>query len=526
VDYLPGEVDWSRPIKLSSDIKRRDWTQVFPPNTSVTGINGASMSATTEIKLQDNSRFMDTATWNLEFSIGNIVLPACSANFVCCDGPYAPLARVNVSIGGVNISTGVMDLNKHLNARYLNQVNAQQYINDANTLNPGNSKLLSVLNSTSVPQTKPFYSSLADSPGNLINPYNQVAGGNAATDITSAALKDAYGFLTSIPTATTILANNANYYGYNNVDNQDRTTQFFSIPLGEICPFFGAEGRYLPLFLFQNVIIQIYWASPQTCFVSDASVAASGVIVNVASYDVKNIKLSGDLITASESLVNGYKLKASSEDGIILPYNDFLVQNGTFTSAGSARNFQCNLSTQNLKSVLVYQQPVDQQNKQNYFSNSNFIYNGIRGLQMVVNNQNVPSNPLNTSTEIQVFNARSRGTIGNQLSGCVAANKWVSGKCECIPTAAGALATDIPAAITSWFFYNSMENVINESVEVTGNGQDLKSHNSVMNIRWQEDTPNTKMTAILTASQNYNLYSQMTFLRALVIRLGNVELVG
>jgi len=527
-DYLPNEINYERDLALSSDVLRREYVEINPPQSTVQGISSSSIGNVTEIKLSDPSRWVDTSTLCLTFDVGNIVVPAAPAdytmyaNYCVLDGAYAVLSRLNVSVGGVNLST-MNELNKHMNAKYLNGAMTSHLPNDALLLNPGCAKLCPIVQSpTTLPFSPALYATLSNSPANFS--MTPAPSAKAGTDV--------MGFPTSVSGITAAIGTSG--YGYENSFQPSSARRTVTIKLGDICPFF-TQMRYLPLFLLKDVIFSIYYASPQQAFCTDLFLqitdnSAAGVAQNIISYDVTNIKLVCDLITCSDVLNNRYRMMAASPEGIILPFDDYAVQNATYPHQKSARQLQCNLSTANLKSILFYQQSGTTAKAQNGWCNSNFHYLGINGFQMKVNNNNIPSNPLNRATDIMLYNSRSRGTVGNELSNFVCNNPYIAHAMECAPNAT-TLASSLPATFVSFFVYSNFEKIINENSEILRNGMNLKDASSTVTIQWNENSdggaiPTAIRTAVLGADGgSYSAYALMEYQRSLILKNGMIELI-
>jgi hypothetical protein len=539
-DYLPMEVDLERDLMLTSEVLRREYVEINPPQNSVNGISSSSIGNVTEIKLSDPSRWLDTSTLVLQMDVGNVVAPSPAAgnslyaNVCQLDGPCAMFNRMNVSIGGVNLST-VNDLNKHMAARWLNSAMASHVMQEAQLYNPGCTKLVPILQSPASYQNSPtLYGALANSAGN-ISIVTASAGStvvaNAST--TAAAAKyglDCMGFPTNNTGVTSAMI--AAGYGYENSFEPSPTRVSVTIKLSDICPFFQ-QMRYLPLFLLKDVIFSFYYSSPDQCFMTDlfSAVTADGsspTPVSISSYDVTNIKLACDLITCSDVLNNRYRMLAASEDGIILPFDDIAVQSQSFAYAGTDRQFQCQLSTANLKSVLFYQQSTKASSASNSWCNTNFHYLGVNKFQLQINNNNLPTNPLNRVTDIMTYNNRSRGVLGNELSQFVCNNPWIAYGMECAPLE-GAITSSIPATFVSFLLFSSLEKVINENPEILRNGYNLKDASSTITIKWSENTTagvaGTIQGAILKTDKMYTVYAQMAYQRTIILKNGMIELI-
>ena len=518
VSYLPNEIDLTRAVKLSEDMLRREYVEIYPASRSVSNITGTSTSNTTEIKLSDPSRWIDTSTMYFSYQV-SVPQPAggtgACGNFCVLDGPYANLARVNATVGGQSVTSGIQDINKVYNAKYLNEAMTSNYLSDGEILNPGLVHYNALLKNNNGPMTtEQLYTAMANSP------YNMFVGGNGNTSA-----NDALGFKSSIDGS--VVGVEANGWGYHNVNDSTQGTQQVNIKLGDIVPLFS-QMRYIPLFLLKDIVLQFYWASPVTSFCSDYNLG--GTSQNIPSYNVSGIKLVCDLISTSDVLTNAYRQKALSPEGILLPYDDYAVQSTTLTNyAGSQRSFQANLTTNNLKSALMFQQSNKVANAQNAFSNSNFFYLGTNNINFMINNSNIPSNPLNTVSDIVLYNNRSRGVLGNQLSNFVANNKYICYANECAPTATPA-DTDVNASFVSFMVYSNFEKVINENPEVISNGVSLKDGNSTLTVKWNENNdvstiPSAIRTCVVGAN-GYTVRLLMSYQRVLALRNGMIDLVG
>ena len=528
VEYLPDEVDYSRPLALTNEVLRREYVEILPPNSKVGTISGSSLSNVVEIKLSDSGRWLDTDTATVSFSVGNIVLNAPSggttptncANFICLDGPTACITRVAVSVGGVNLGN-INDFNKHSTAKWINNALADNVASDALTLNGGLLKWVSLADPSNPPTSANWYGSLGSSPKSF-----------TSTAVPNAKCQDGLGFLTPIQVNTPFTKQGCSYY---NSFEKDQTSQRITIKLGDLCPFFK-QARYLPLFLMKDVIIQIFFAPPQTAFCTDlCSIDTSGAgtfksLNTISAYDVSSIKLSCDLVTCSDSLNNAYKMRALSEEGIMLPFDDVAVQQTKYSYSGTSRQMQCNLSTNNLKSILFYLQSSTVSSSQNCWSNSNFNYYGIQNFQLNINNNNQPANPLMSINDIQGYNLRSKGVVGNSLSNQLAQNYWIAYGAECSPNSDAVTVDDINAGAVSFMIYANLEKVINENPNIISNGVNLRDASSTITIKYSENSDATGGTVwgrkLTMLGSDYNAYCQMTYQRALVLKNGVVEIMG
>lgn len=542
VNYLPNKANLDEELMLSSDIKGRRYVELFPNSSAeVKGISSTAMNNVTVFKITSASEWLDLMNCNLVFNVGNVGIAAGQkANIIIPDGKYAFIQRLTCSINGVEVQLNTQDFNKHRNVKYLNEAFVSNYTSDALSMNPGNAKLVPVLNSSVPPTSTSFYGALNSSPANMAPQAGHAPG---QFDINGVGTQD---FANAVP---------GNFgYRYSSMPNQQLQT--VTIPLSELVNLFAIE-KYFPLLLCNDgILLNIYWASPTSAFFSDCgayTTASGGTFVSsaITSYDVTNIKICCDMITMSETLNNAYKAKAQSSEGVNLVYDDFLVQTFSLPSGfgNTQRNFQAHLSTSSLKSLLFYQQAKNIQNTQNAWSNSNFAYLGVNGFQVMLNNTLYPPKPLNTPTEICLWNNRSKGVISNQISQFVSNCPWVYGLAETASsgpqaTAAGSVATDIASATTAFMIYSNYEKILNEG-NVLRNGIDLKSGNSTINVIWQENTDNgAAAVAIRTANLGltpqingngaapangsglYNAYVLAQYQRLFTIRNGAVEVIG
>ena len=270
-----------------------------------------------------------------------------------------------------------------------------------------------------------------------------------------------------------------------------------------------------------------FWSDSALLPVAPATV---NTVVPLVDYKLSDIKLCCDMITCSDSLNNAYKMKAMGEDGINIVFDDWTVQSSGAVafSANSAHQMQVNLSSSCVKSLLFYCQGSVETN-QNAWSNSHFPYLGIQQFQTMLNNQNVPPNPLSSATDIMLYNNRGRGVIGNELSQFVANSPFVAGRAECSLTA----GAGIPTCLTAFMIYNNYEKIINENPNILKNGVDLKSGSSTITIKWTDNSDGASASAaacvapaIGGATGNYTAYAQCAYQRLLTISNGQVDIVG
>lgn len=539
-DVLPMQLDLSRDLALSSDIKRREYVEMYPPQRTNRGITSTNSGNTVEIKVSDSQRWVDTSTLCLMFDVTNVAAPGgvlAGTNFykynVCqLDGPFACLQRMNVSIGGQNLPS-VNDLNKHMTARWLNKAMASHVIQDAQLLNPGCSKLVPILqNPINLQSAVNVYGALETAPSNFVVQ-------NAVFGKTADIYKDAYGCSTGNQAITSLTGTlRTSGYGYSTKGYANFGTQQVCIRIADICPFFE-QARYLPLFLLKEMVFSFYFAGPNVAFMTDLTQVTNaggandpdvrGDPIGLASYDVVNIKMVADLLTASDTLNNSYKMMAEGNDGIVLPFFDVALKSFTDGFGTSAEQMQCPLSTANLKSILWYQQSTGVSQNQAAWSNTNYFYNGISDFQVLVNNTNIPTNPLHSPSDIILFNARSKGVIGNELANFVTLNPYISHLMEAgISTS---LDESLPIGFVAFMVYCNLEHIINESPEILRNGVNLKDASSQITIKWQQNTDTAVPAPIQTAiraggAATFNAYALMEFQRVLQIKNGSLDIIG
>ena len=539
LNVLPSEIDLTKEIKFSSYVTRREYVEVFPVTQPPAAYTNSNLGTSVRIQLADPGRWLDKRSATLQLDIGKVTLPANSSGyFAVLDGPCSMISRCNVYVGGQQINSGTINnLNKIAAALQMNEGSIASYCSDESSLTGGNSRLLSVLQNIDTPTAAQLYQSIADSPYNFLNDAVNLDGAPLFTG-------DALGFATAPPkkSATGDIAQG--YYGYSNFNSVTAGQQTVSIPLSVLHPFFDSF-EMLPLYLCKEIIIELFFANPQTTFVSDVCLTANrgtaptggtdgvlGTPTSIVSYAVSNVKVCCDLVTCSAELDDQYKLRAASSEGLIIPYDDYYVSSKsmTFTPAGNV-NHQAVLSTNNLKSMLFFRQSDKVATAQNGWSNSNYMYLGIQNYTTTVNNNNIPQNPLSTASSILAYNMRSRGAIRNQLSNCIANNAYVFGKAETIATAGSqnpaVWAGDIPASLTSFMIYNNYQK-IHEDIDV-GNGISLSTAGSMLTVKYSEDSgavATAKANAIIGAGGNYNLYMVMCYGKALIFADGTIQIKG
>ena len=527
IDFLPQKADLSEQLLLSSDVKERRYNEFIPINSqSVAGINSTGLNFVSQFRISSVSEWLDLQTANLCFTVGNIVLPAGSAaNTVVLDGKYACIDKVTMQVGTSDVVSSNNAVNKHANIKHLNESFTANYLSDA-LLCGGDAKLCSVLTSSAPPTSASFYGSLGASPQNLLPATNTGIAGSLTVDVNGV-------LIPNVPARQV-------GYGYRNSSMQTKGMQSVSIPMAELVSFFAID-KYFPLFLSGEVLINIYWASPVTSFWSDVgvytaavagppAVPASFVPSSISSYDVTGIKITADMLTCSESLNNSYRLKAMSEEGLNLVYDDILVLVGVPTPfTGSQKTMSANLSTASLKSCLFYTQPV-QNNVQNSWSNSHMAYLGLSGFSMNLNNKQTPQLPLQTPMDFAMFNLKNKGVNANQLSNFVSSNPYVFCASEVAP-AGTASNGDIVPAVTCFMVYSNFEKILNENMQIVRNGVNLKDGNSSIAVTWNENPDVGAIAtaireAVLGAKNSYQPYLQCTYQRVLRFANGTVQPIG
>lgn len=210
VDYIPGELDLSAQLRLSSDVLRREQVDIAPAAPSIHGISQITTSNVVDITIADPARWIDPSTTYLKFDVGNIRVPAvpagttANANFCVLDGPFANINKINVALGGgVAPVFNMNDVNKVMNARYTNQAMEKAYVTDGQLLNPGCTKYAPLIgNNTAVPMSVDYYTSLSSMPGNFTMVSGSSAVGSPVTP--NATLLDGLGFKTGVPQANLI----------------------------------------------------------------------------------------------------------------------------------------------------------------------------------------------------------------------------------------------------------------------------------------------------------------------------------
>ena len=523
IDYLPNKVDLNEQLAISSDIKNRRYVEIYPPNQSLSNISSTSMNNVSVFKISSPSEWMDCMNANIVCTVNGVGLPTGAVgNAILLDGKYSLINRVQCTVGGVEVCPANSQFSTHRNAKYLNEAFVENYLNDATLLNGGNAKLASVLKNSSLPTGKTLYGDLNASPFNMLD-------GTAASTATNstAVSKDAYGVIT-VKNGTALPAG----FGYQNQYIKNTSSQTVTIPLGDLVSLFGID-KYFPLFAVGEVVLTISWNSPVLAFWSDSctldAAGAYSAVAPLSSYALSDIKLTCDLLTCSDALNNAYKMKALSEEGINIVFDDWIVgtSNPFSFTPGSARQMKVELSTSSLKSILFYIQGQNE-NNQNAWSNSHFPYLGIQSFQCMVNNVNYPANPLSNCTDIVLYNNRGRGVINNQLAQFVANNPYVLGRAEC--QVAGSV-NDPATAVTSFMIYNNFERILNENPQLLKNGVDLKSGTSSVTIKWNENNDAANQSNIVkgalgSANGQYSAYALCTYQRLFQIARGKVDIIG
>jgi hypothetical protein len=532
LNVLPDSIDLSKEIKYSSYVQRRDYTEIYPTTQPPAAITSSNLGTSVRIVLADPARWLDKRSACLMMDIGGIVAqnPTDVGNFAVLDGPCAMLSRVNIFVGGQQINGGTINtINKVACVNQFNNGSIASYLSDEASMTGGCEKLRYALSIGGVPTTGSVYNTLTNSPFNLL-PTKVVPPAGST-------LKDAQGFLTSKGLYSPGVAGNDGgpLYGYNSSNYVNNAVQTVSIPLSVLSDFFN-HSEMLPLFLCKEVVIELFFASPIVTFCSDVTTVGTGggvagVSSPLASYTVTNLKVVCDLVTCAPELDDMYKLKAASSEGLIIPYDDYAMSSKTVAwSSGASVVHQCPLTTNNLKSAIVFRQAQMVESQQNGWSNSGYLYNGITGYVSNVNNTNIPANPLNSLQAMLTFNMRCRASIGNQLSNCIANNRFIFGAAETIPTAPAAVAGDI-APICGFMIYNNYQKINDEEIDV-GNGLSLASAGSMLNIKYMEDIGGVgspaalRAAALLGPSNSYNLYVLMQYGKALIMSEGTIQIKG
>ena len=548
LNVLPGAIDLTKEIKYSSYVTRRDYVEVYPVVQPPLAITSSNLGSATRIVLSDPARWMDKRSAVLEFDLGGLVVPANTfGNVAMLDGPASMIARCNVYVGGQQINGGtVNNLNKVLSAVQLNSGSIASYCSDEANLTGGNERLKCVLQGQDTPTVGSMIQTLCNSPYNFLNgavkPDGTAVG--AGTVAAQVFATDALGFYTIPPDDTTKPATGTageNYYGYSNVNFTSAGKQTICIPLSTLHPIFDSP-EMLPLFLAKEVVLEIFFSSPQQTFYSDLSlvgtasgagnVAIAGAPQNIVSYSITNMKVCADLVSCSDELNDLYKLKASSSEGLIIAYDDYAISTKSCTySAGGPQAHQAILSTNNLKSMIFFRQADKVASAQNAWSNSNYMYAGIGNWVSTINNTNIPSNPLSSPNAILAYNMRSRSAIHNQLSNCIANHPYVFGKAETVPTAIGINTTtpamylaNVPTALTSFMIFNNYEKIHDEEIDV-GNGVSLSSAGSMIAVRYNEDQ-GAGADAKNGEFGAYTMYLLLTYGKALIFADGTVQVRG
>ena len=544
LNVLPSEIDLTKEIKFSSYVTRREYVEVFPVTAPPASYTNSNLGTSIRIVLADPGRWLDKRSAVLSLDIGNITLPATStARFACLDGPASCISRCNVYVGGQQINSGTINnLNKIASAIQINEGSIASYLSDESTLTGGNVKLQSILKSGDTPTASSFYQSVCDSPYNfIVNAVNLQA--NPATMWTTDALGTVVVPGVKLPTG----AGQQGYYGYSDQNHASAGQQTICIPLSVLHPFFNSF-EMLPLYLCKEIVLELFFAPPQTTFVSDCCLTASPGVAPVAgasdatiaastpivSYSVTNVKVCCDLVSCSSELDDQYKLRAASSEGLIIPYDDYYVSSKTITAfqAGGSVNHQAVLSTNNLKSMLFFRQSDNVSTSQNGWSNSNYMYMGIQNFTTTVNNTNIPQNPLSSATSILAYNMRSRGAIHNQLSNCIANDPYVFGRCEVISPnttqrTPGIWYADTPSSLSSFMIYNNYQK-IHEDIDV-GNGISLSTAGSMLSVKYTEDNnaiATAKAIKYLGVGGSYSLYMVMCYGKALIFADGTIQVKG
>ena len=522
LNVMPDAIDLSKEIKYSSYVTKREYVEVFPSNAGSTiNVTSSNLGSSCKIILADPSRWLDKRSGCLVMDIGGLTIttPATQkCNFAVLDGPCAMINKVNVYVNGQMLHSGsISNFNKIATALQVNNGSIASYLSDESALTGGCEKLKYVLTNSTLgcPETQSFYQSVANSPYNLV-----------PLDVSDAALFDCQGFLTGDgnhnPKSAAALAAG---YGQSMTGYTSTSKQTISIPLSTLSSFFDAY-EMLPLFITREVIIELFWASPTQTFASDYRTATALVSAPLAfsGYTIDNLRVCCDLVTCSEEINDLYRLKAASSEGIIIPYDDIAVSAIT-QRFGSNKTQQAVLSTSNLKSLLYFRQADLVHQSQNGWSNSNYAYLGCTNFSVKINNSLTPQAPLVSPQAILTYNMKNRASLNNQLSNCIANNPFVFYRAECIPTAAGAVAADIPAALTSFMIYNNFERIF-EEIDV-GNGVSLANAGSQITVQYTDDpAAAAKATVLLGGPATYTSYMVMTYGKAIIFADGTTQIRG
>ena len=550
LNVMPDAIDLTKEIKYSSYITRRDFVEVFPVVQPPVAVSASNLGSATRIILSDPARWLDRRSATLQFDIGNLIVPTSFGTYACLDGPCAMISRCNVYVGGQQINGGTINnLNKVASALQLNSGSIASYCSDEASLTGGNERLKCVLQALDTPTCGTLNKALADSPYNFLTGALTAAGVAVGDSLFHL---DQLGFNTvpaSSKQADGLAANN--YYGYSNVNSISSGKQTVSIPLSVLHPFFDAN-EMLPLYLCKEVVLEIFFASPQQTFCSDIQTGAGTIggdgapntttaSLPITSYGLSNMKICCDLISCSDEINDLYKLKASSSEGLIIPYDDYAMNTKSMVwSAGAAQTQQAILSTNNLKSMIFFRQSHKVETSQDAWSNSNYMYNGIQNYVTTINNTNIPQNPLSTQSSMLAYNMRSRASIHNQLSNCVANNMYVFGKSETVASAItnNVAATDetglvrynanVPSSLASFMIYNNYEKIHDEQIDV-GNGISLSSAGSMISVKYNEDSgpvATAKNGNGVAQFDAYTLYLLLQYGKALVFADGTIQVRG
>ena len=530
LNVMPDAIDLSKEIKYSSYVTKREYVDVFPSNAGSTiTVTSSNLGSSTKIILADPSRWLDRRNSSLILDIGNIQYPAAGTvgNFAVLDGVAAMINKVNIYVNGQMLNSGsISNFNMVANALQVNNGSIASYVSDESALTGGCEKLKYVLNNTDTPMSAPWYASLSNSP------YNFMSGAAVPDDD----LFDVLGNLTAEGDVSPALAASRTAgYGYSTTLYPNNSNQTVTIPLSTLNPFFNAY-EMLPLFVTREIIIELFWASPVQTFVTDLRTvtAFAGVPVALTSYDIKNIRVSCDLVTCSEEINDLYRLKAASSEGIIIPYDDYALSSQVVTYSGGNRTQQAVLSTSNLKSLLYFRQSDLVHSAQNGWSNSNYLYLGCTNFTVKINNNLTPQTPLVSPQAILTYNMKNRASLNNQLSNCIANNPYVFYRSECIVPVGGADEKGIPASICSFMIYNNFERIF-EEIDV-GNGVSLANAGSQITVQYTDDQSPTNLTkakALLNgdatfvgAIGSYTSYMLMTYGKAIIFADGTTQIRG
>ena len=185
LNVVPDCIDLSKEIKYSSYVTRREFVEIYPTTQPPNPVQAGNIGTSCRILLSDPSRWMDKRSATLQMDIGGIAPANASdvGNFAVLDGPCSMLSRVNIYVGGQQINGGtVNNLNKIACALQMNKGSVASYLSDETALMGGCERLKYVLSNGAVPATFPFYTTIVDSPYNLLPSAVVAPAGNTLTD--------------------------------------------------------------------------------------------------------------------------------------------------------------------------------------------------------------------------------------------------------------------------------------------------------------------------------------------------------